>query len=246
MDCFCLGANCPECRPGSSCYEEKIEELSALVEKTVWGQIAITQAVFMCFTMLFGGIGDAFIILLCFFFYKIPILKLTFFNGALRDVTEINVVCSVFELLRNCCFQSDRSHTSLIAWRPHPINAHMTSRHSDVDRLDGMTSTLNFDPVFVLAGNILVIVTVLVVFSKPIDVTNLFIVSLAAADFLVSTFVSPFQVLSESLRAFERRSQSRVLGNSTYCRCTWLQTTTTGRSRKVSVDSSSILSTRLF
>ena len=44
------------------------------------------------------------------------------------------------------------------------------------------------------AGNLLVIITVLVVFSKPIDVTNLFIVSLACADFLVATLTSPFQV----------------------------------------------------
>ena len=46
----------------------------------------------------------------------------------------------------------------------------------------------------VTSGNLLVIITVLVVFSKPIDVTNLFIVSLACADFLVATFTSPFQV----------------------------------------------------
>ena len=59
-------------------------------------------------------------------------------------------------------------------------------------RGNDVTAYVNY--VILASGNFLVIVTVIVVFSKPIDVTNLFIVSLATADFLVSSFVAPFRV----------------------------------------------------
>ena len=90
----------------------------------------------------------------------------------------------------------DDSHASLIAFRPHPINVEMTS-HCRRQLSQSLThvNTINHSiRGFVVSGNLLVIITVLVVFSKPIDVTNLFIVSLACADFLVATFTSPFQV----------------------------------------------------
>ena len=91
----------------------------------------------------------------------------------------------------------DESHASLIAFRPHPINVEMTShcRRQLSQSLTHVNTTKHSINRFVVtSGNLLVIITVLVVFSKPIDVTNLFIASLACADFLVATFTSPFQV----------------------------------------------------